>query len=250
MSLLAISDLHISGPDDPLYSALLSLVRDRAASGDVVVFAGDLFDLFVGNKSIFKKRYDGFFQACSEAGKKGVQFHYIEGNHDFLLRKAFQGVPNFFLHTDHVSVEIQNKKFYFAHGDTANSADTFYRILRVFFRSPLMRALVFFLPGKWLDTIGRLSGAQSRKRKPLIPTDLSSRKMEVLRRIYRSFAAERLAEGYDFVVLGHCHDLDEMLFNIGGRQGQYINVGFPRVHGSFLSWSPGELRIAREKLLF
>jgi hypothetical protein len=72
--------------------------------------------------------------------------------------------------------------------------------------------------------------------------------MERLRKIYRSYAAERLAEGYDYVVMGHCHDLDEMSFQIGGRAGQYVNVGFPRVHGSYLSWSPGDEKIMRERM--
>ena len=53
MSVLIVSDLHIRGPSDPLYSSLLSLLRDRAATGDTVVLAGDLFDLFVGNKKYF-----------------------------------------------------------------------------------------------------------------------------------------------------------------------------------------------------
>ena len=72
--------------------------------------------------------------------------------------------------------------------------------------------------------------------------------MERLRNLYRSYAAERIARGCDFVVMGHCHDLDEKSFVIDGRPGQYVNVGFPRAHGSFLSWSPGDERIQRERL--
>ena len=243
-----ISDLHISGPDDPMYHSLLALLRDRAASGDTVVFAGDLFDLFVGNKSIFLNRYHEFLGALSHAGKKGVRMHYIEGNHDFLIQRAFRGVTGMTIHPDSVSVEIQNKKFFFAHGDRADSRDYLYRILRAFFRSFIMKFLVFALPGKWLDHIGRVSSHKSRNRKPLLFSELPIQRMENLRRIYRSYAAEQLARGHDFVVMGHCHDLDEMWFNIGGRKGQYVNVGFPRVHGSFLSWIPGEEKIQREKL--
>jgi hypothetical protein len=48
--------------------------------------------------------------------------------------------------------------------------------------------------------------------------------------------------------MGHCHDLDEMQFNIGGRPGQYINIGYPRAHGSYVSWNVGDPVIAREKM--
>jgi hypothetical protein len=111
-----------------------------------------------------------------------------------------------------------------------------------------MKLLVMLIPGGWLDSIGRASSKKSRSGKPALAACLPTDRMENLRKIYRSYAAERLSQGYDFVVMGHCHDLDEMHFNVGGRKGQYINVGFPRAHGSFLTWSPGEEKIQREKL--
>jgi UDP-2,3-diacylglucosamine hydrolase len=249
MSLFIVSDLHVWGPEDPLYLSLLFLLRERAASGDTVVLAGDIFDLFVGNKSIFKLRYSEFLEAVKDAGNRGVALHYIEGNHDFLIDRAFQNVPEINIHPKEVTVEIQGNRFYFAHGDTVDSRDYGYRILRAFFRSPVMKAIVTLIPGKWLEKIGLLSSRKSRSTKPLLPSDLSAERREVLRRVYRSYAAEKLAQGYDFVVMGHCHDLDEMTFQINGRPGQYINVGFPRSHGSFLSWSPGEQKIQREKLV-
>jgi UDP-2,3-diacylglucosamine hydrolase len=248
VSLFILSDLHIWGPDDPLYASLLDVLRNRAVSGDTVVLAGDLFDLFVGNKSVFLKRYSGFFTELSHTASRGVQIHYIEGNHDFLLKRAFRGIPNLALHPHHIQIEIAGKRFYFAHGDTVDRSDYSYRILRAFLRSPLLKAFVAIAPSDWIDWLGKSGSKKSRYKKPRLPTDLPLERMEYLRKIYRSFAAEQLAQGNDFVVMGHSHDLDEMFFNIGGRPGQYVNVGFPRVHGSFLSWSPGEEKIQRERL--
>lgn len=248
MSLLVVSDLHIWGVDDPLYSSLLLILRNRAGAGDVVVLAGDLFDLFVGNKSIFTRRYAELLATLADAGRKGVELHYIEGNHDFLIDQAFRGIPGLTVHPHDVTVEIENKKFYLAHGDTVDRKDYGYLLLRAFFRSGCMKALVSLIPGGWLDKIGRVSSRRSRENKPVLSSHLPIQRMEYLRRTYRSYAAERLAQGYDFVIMGHCHDLDEMYFNIGGRSGQYVNVGFPRVHGSFLSWSPGDEAVQRERL--
>jgi len=248
MSLIVISDLHIWGPDDPLYSSLLSLLKTRAVSGDTVVLAGDLFDLFVGNKTVFKNRYSDFFHALSDATNRGVKCFYIEGNHDFQLKRTFRELQGVNVQPTEVSFVLDGKKFYFSHGDTVVRTDYGYRFLRAFFRSPIMKAVIFLLPGKWIDKLGTLSSRKSRERKPTILLDLPLERREYLRRTFRSFAAERLALGYDFVVMGHCHDLDEMMFNIGGRTGQYVNVGFPRAHGSYLSWSPGEDKIQREKL--
>lgn len=247
MSLFVISDLHIWGTDDPLYQSLISLLKNRAVLGDTVILAGDLFDLFVGNKPIFKERYFEFFNAVASAQTRGIQVHYIEGNHDFLMKNAFpeNGIQ---VHSKEVSIEIAGKRFYLAHGDLANRRAYGYRFLRFFLRSPLMRAFVALMPGSWVEKIGVQSSLRSRNRRPLLSSELSGKGIEKLRRIYRNYAAERLAQGYDFVVMGHCHDLDEMFFKVGDRQGQYVNVGFPRTHGSFLSWSPGEEKIYRERL--
>lgn len=248
MSLFVVSDLHIRGSEDPVYLSLLSLLRDRARAGDTFVLAGDVFDLFIGAKAVYIERYHAFFDELRKAGERGVDLHYIEGNHDFLLRKAFEGIPRLKLYTHDFSVEMSGKRFFFAHGDTVNRSDYTYRGLRAFFRSPFIRFIVWAFPGRWVDAIGGWSSKTSRSAKPELPRALPPQKMESLRKIYRSFAAERLAEGFDFVVMGHCHDLDEMSFQIGGRSGQYVNVGYPRVHGSYLSWSPGDEKIQRERM--
>lgn len=252
MSLYVISDLHIRGSEDPVYHSLLTLLRDRATRDDTVVMAGDIFDLFVGGKKVFLERYQEFFRQAQLALQRGVKLHYIEGNHDFLLNRAFRVTPGLRLHADDFFIELESKRFFFIHGDTVNKRDYAYRFLRFFMRSPLMRFLIGAVPGSWVDWVGSQSSRYSRETRPeaagAAPLLVGEGGLEKLRIIYRSYAAEKLAQGYDFVVMGHCHDLDEMSFRIGERTGQYINVGYPRVHGSFLSWSPGDSKIQREKL--
>lgn len=248
MRLFVLSDLHIQGSGDPLYRSFLKLLRERPGAGDTVVLAGDVFDLFVGNKRIFIQRYSEFISVLKGLGEKGVRLHYIEGNHDFLIRRAFSGIRGLQIHPSEVKLEFEGKNFYFAHGDCVDASDYGYKFLRAFFRSPFMKTFVAVAPDHWIEWIGQTSAERSRVKNPRLVNQLTLGRMESLRKLYRSFAAERLCEGYDYVVLGHCHDLDEMEFNIGSRQGQYINVGYPRVHGSYLSWSPGERRIQREAL--
>jgi len=248
MSVFILSDLHIRDAEDPVYRSLLCLMRSRTQSGDQLVLAGDIFDLFVGNKAVFRNRYSEFFECLAEMGRRGVLVYYVEGNHDFLLQKVMRGIPGLTVHPSEVSLEAEGRHFLVAHGDLADSSDLGYRVLRCFFRSPMMKFLVRVLPGKWLEWIGSQSSGYSRGKNPVLFSELPLERQDALRKIYRNFAAERLAQGYDFVVLGHCHDLDEMMFQIGGRPGQYMNVGFPRVHGSILKWESGDDRIQRESL--
>lgn len=243
--MLAVSDLHIEGPDDPLYAALLRLIRERAQPGDTLVLGGDVFDLLLGNKAIFTDRYRDFLAAIRDACARGVRVHYIEGNHDFQLGGFFPSQVR--VHRAWFEERIGDRRFYFAHGDLVDAKDYGYRALRLFLRSPIIKSLIVALPGKLVDRIGTGSSERSRANRPTLPARREGQ-LEKLRCVFRSFAAERIAEGYDFVVMGHCHDLDEMSFIVDGRGGHYINIGYPRAHGSYVSWVPGDDRPRREAL--
>jgi UDP-2,3-diacylglucosamine hydrolase len=246
MRLFAVSDLHIEGPDDPLYRNLLKWIHDHPRNGDTLVFVGDLFDLFIGTTKLFSERYHAFIDELKAASNRGVQIHYLEGNHDFLLNKIFETVSNVRIYTGDFDCSLGGKRFLFSHGDLANPKDFSYRILKKFYRSPLMRAFYKWAPGRFVDEFGKSNSKISRARKPLLPQDLPAPKLEVLRTTYRNFAVEQIEAGYDFVIMGHCHDLDEMSFKLGDRVGQYINVGYPRVHGTFLYWEPELNQIERK----
>ena len=49
-------------------------------------------------------------------------------------------------------------------------------------------------------------------------------------------------------ILGHCHDLDSMKFKVGERQGVYMNIGFPKSHGSIVTWSDEDHELTRMPL--
>src|SRR4051812_30793408 len=126
MALLVISDLHIHGSHDPLYRSLLALMRETAKPGDTLVLAGDIFDLFVGRKKIFLQRYRDFLDALRETGARGVQLHYLQGNHDFLLERAFGKVPGLKVHSSDVELELGARKFFVSHGDLFDRGDVGY----------------------------------------------------------------------------------------------------------------------------
>ncbi|MCM0605052.1 MAG: hypothetical protein KA715_03105 [Xanthomonadaceae bacterium] len=53
MKLYAFSDLHISTPGDSVYESLCDIIRGLPKPGDTLVFAGDIFDLFIGTVDFF-----------------------------------------------------------------------------------------------------------------------------------------------------------------------------------------------------
>lgn len=251
MRLSVLSDLHIHGPDDPVYRSLLRVIGMASGEGEVVVLAGDIFDLFVGDKEIFRNRYADFFAAAAESLKRGVQIHYIEGNHDFLINRAFRGMDGFFVHSQEVSLELDQVRFFIAHGDLVDRSDVGYQMLRQLFRSAAMEAFVRLTPGVVLDLIGRTSSRYSRQKNSYrqhLRDEVTPARAARQRSVFHAFACDRIREGYDYVVLGHSHHADESSLTADGRRGRYYNVGFPREEGSYLVWTGSDNGFRREPL--
>lgn len=227
MKLWVYSDLHLDGSD--LYHEFLAAL-DRSQPQDVIVLAGDIFDLMIGKSRHFRDKYAEFFEMLHRLDERKVQLHYIFGNHDFNLFRAF-GATQVLVHDDHVALTVPApdgfKKVYVAHGDLVDREDIQYLRMRRLFRSIPVKALTTVLPGSWIEKLGRKLSRQSDQKAAELPEHWPAPRRNALRNLYRSFAADKRRHGFDLVVLGHCHDLDE-------QEPYYWNMGYPPVHRQFL----------------
>lgn len=117
------------------------------------------------------------------------------------------------------------RRFYIAHGDGKAHNDTGYLILRSVLRSSLAQRVY-----RWLHPnigIGLASATSHGSR------DYTGAKDYGTTDGLRDFAAERIAEGFDFVVMGHRHKAERIMIGTG----EYINLGHwltaPSTYGSF-----------------
>lgn len=225
-----VSDLHIEDRNDPTYLGLVRLIHETRPAEELVL-AGDIFDFLVG-RQIFLHTYPEFFVALNAAIGRGVKIHYIEGNHDVNLLALLRHVPGLELHVAEMSLQVNSRQLFVAHGDLADRHDWGYRFWRWLVRTWALRTFFRFLPSNGLLALGRRLSLLSRKRRTYrVPPEHGFAKV---RPIYRSYAAEKAKQGFDYIVLGHCHDLDEMGFTVGGRNAKYMNVGYPKAHGSYV----------------
>lgn len=227
MKVVVISDIHISGSTDPFYRALLSMIQLEISAGDQLVLAGDIFDFLVGKQPRRNEEYRELFELLRKKGSEGAQTTFIEGNHDFHLGSTFNGLPNFRVEKEKIELKTDSHRVYVAHGDLVDPEDYGYRALRLFFRSPFMRFMAFVLPEKAVDWVWTFSSKTSQSLK-------GTERIERTRKIYREFAEKKFREGFDAIILGHCHDNHEFSFTDGERKGGYMNVGFPKAHRSYI----------------
>ncbi len=125
------------------------------------------------------------------------------------------------------------KMILIAHGDLVDREDTGYLRLRKFFRSKAIRSLSSFIPGETMDWIGKKLSRPLEQKAREIPDYWTPDEQKRLREIFRKFAEEKNRQGFDYIVLGHCHDLDEIT-------PFYWNMGYPPVHRQFLYYDSTE----------
>jgi UDP-2,3-diacylglucosamine hydrolase len=228
--LVVLSDLHLWGPEDPLYRALLRFIDAKLEPGDKFFIVGDLFDLFVGSKMVFVERYYELIDQLRGLGPRGIEVFYLEGNHDFHLENVFEDSSHIRLYGDTLHYEWNGKKILFCHGDRINWSDIGYQAFRVLTRNLFTQLVIEVLPGDLIDRVGRTMAKASRGYHPE-PSDR-------VVRLFRNYACERINYGYDVVVMGHSHYMDDMRFRVGNHEGQYVNVGYPRKHRKYLEMRP------------
>ena len=247
MKFIIISDTHIKDENEPIYQDILRLIEANAAPQTALIFLGDIFDLFIGAKPVFINRYRLFFEALKKSNKNGTKIHYVEGNHDFLISKAFSDLPEVLVHERSFSEKIGDKRFYFSHGDLIDQDDRGYLFLRSLLRSAPIRKIEPIVPGEMIDWIGRKSSELSKKKRGGFEA-VDPKNRDFLRTKYHTYAYDLFLNGYDYAVMGHCHDLDEKIYDLGSRKTQYINVGYPKKHGFYLEWNSGQEFVERRPL--
>lgn len=242
--LWVLSDLHLIDSQDALLKQVIKVMTEQLKPGDAIVFAGDIFDSFFGPKRVYFERYQVWMQWCKTL-LKDYPVYFIEGNHDFQLREGFKR-ELLGLHWEDTELEfkVQNKRVYVAHGDLANQEDLGYLFMRWFFRSIAMRLFIKFAPDSWIDWIGLQSSRASRSVHYLLPQDFAPERLQRLRAIYHRFAHVKFAQGFQTVVLGHCHDLDQLIETQGGVSHRYFNMGFPKRHHSIVLIDSEAKRVA------
>jgi len=244
MKIAIFSDLHIKSEQITLRRKFSKLLLELSETEKIthLWLLGDIFDLLIGNYKFWFEHYRDVFDAFQKLKKSGVKILWMEGNHDFHLTELLQK-----LGVDVADGELSylldehGTKVYLAHGDLVNSADVLYLKWREITRSKFLRQGLDWVPNilakKYLLPFAEKQSAQSRK--------YSSRgESPELKTLYQEFARKKFAEGFDAVIMGHCHiedfllESDRFYLNLGSALDGTLRYAlwdlgadrFPKVH--------------------
>lgn len=195
-----ISDLHLgSGPEesDKMRETLLVGFIASIPAGSSLVIVGDLFDYWFEFRQVYQRGFFRTLSALYELTARGVEVHYLIGNHDFFHRDFFSKELGVNLIEDHLIIENGTSRVFAAHGDGYVKNDHGYRVLKAVLRNKTIQ----FLYGLIHPDLGLWIARSTSKGSRHYTGQKDYGKIDGL----VEAAEQKMKEGYDFVIFGHSH---------------------------------------------
>ncbi len=241
MKAVFLADAHLTGEESPGYRELMTFLADlrearqgnktRGIYTDALFLVGDYFDFWFARGARIYPPFREVLARLVALKEAGVRIHLIEGNHDFFLADYFCRHLKMEVSPDWAEVELEGRRILISHGDTINADDDSYRLLRRFLRSGFFYRLQRLVPLSLLFAAARQLSRTSR--------ELRKDKTEELAENLHAFGRAKLDEGFDAIVLGHCHKPLLMRYNLRGREAISVTLGGWNNHQSYLYFEDG-----------
>ncbi len=135
---LIIADAHYSAQHPKLLQLLHDILYENIKASQLILM-GDIFDLLFGPIPLSYRRNREVINTINAIGKK-MQVLYLEGNHDFAIKKYFPEVHIIPLQEQPLHVRFENRDILLAHGDFASNFK--YRIYTRIIRSRVTLSLL------------------------------------------------------------------------------------------------------------
>ena len=129
-----LGDAHYSHKRPELLE-FIRAIHSKKLQAKQIIFMGDIFDALFGSISNTVKENEELVRLIEEISQD-VEIIYLEGNHDFNLKKVFTNIKSFTIYEQPVECYLNEKKIYLAHGDFESNFG--YRAYTWFIRNPFI----------------------------------------------------------------------------------------------------------------
>ncbi|MGB0432419.1 MAG: UDP-2,3-diacylglucosamine diphosphatase [Bacteroidia bacterium] len=238
------SDFHLGTPSkeksekrEKLIIQWLNMVKEQ---GSHLFLVGDLFDFWHDYKHVVPKGFISFQAKIKELVESGIEVHFFTGNHDLWMFGYFSDELGVKVHKNPISIKLNNKSFYIAHGDGLGPGDHGYKFIKKVFTNKICQFLFrWFHPDLGVPLASYLSRS-SRENEDQDDLKFLGEEKEWL--IIHSKEILR-NENFDFMVYGHRHVPIKYKLN----NSLYINLGDWISNFTFGEYFNGEFELKRFK---
>ncbi len=135
MSILFISDLHLSSERPAIGGLFLQFLLEQAPQAEALYILGDLFEAWLGD-DVIAPEAQAILDAMRRLSDGGTALYVMHGNRDFLLGKRFAELSGATLLDDPFVLNLYGTPTLLMHGDLLCSDDTPYQEMRRMLRQP------------------------------------------------------------------------------------------------------------------
>ena len=204
---------------------LIAMLQHMATDATAIYLLGDIFDFwceyFWTDRS--KEEYQPFLDTLKSLTDKGIEIHFLIGNHDIWTFGWLAQQTGVIVHRQPLSITINGKTLFLAHGDglvpdnymaqlpkKVQKKVRSFIFLRSVFHNPILQFFFRLLPPAWGNAFGYEWAKKSRLKELARPCPYKGEDKEEL----VLFAKEQEHKGshHDYYIFGHRHiELDLML---------------------------------------
>jgi UDP-2,3-diacylglucosamine hydrolase len=259
MKVLFISDAHLRTRHDHGYANLMKFLCSLRGKGggngkatirqcdvkgnpgditdvDDLYILGDFFDFWFSAGDFIYPEFRDIVEILAELKERGIRVHLCEGNHDFFLADYFARHLGMEVITDWATINLEGRRVLISHGDTVDESNRRYLLLRRFLRSNFLYKLQRAMPISLLWSIAQLSSRASK--------DLTAETADNLAGKMRRFSKRKFRDGFDAVILGHCHGHLLETSMVNGAPRIMILLGDWVRHCSYLCYEDGNFALS------
>jgi len=184
----------------------------------VLFLVGDIFDYWYEYKKVTARGFVRFLGKLCEITDSGIPVYFFTGNHDVWVFDYLPSETGVVVYKNPIEVEINNRRFFIAHGDGVGPGDHSYKILRKIFHNKILQFLFSKIHPNYTYALGHNWSRHSRYTKGLVTPFLGVEKEYNIR-----FAKDYLTnEPIDYFIFGHRHiPMDIKL----SERSRLINLG-------------------------
>lgn len=174
-----------------------------------IYLVGDIFDYWFEYKNVVPRGFTRFLGKLSKITDSGIEVHFMIGNHDIWLTDYLQNECGLIIHRKPFITEINNKKFYIAHGDGLGEKSFSAKLLRKVFHNKFLRFCFASIHPRWTVALAHKWSSHSRESGDI--SDFLGEDKEFL----IQFAKEKIKQSpdIDYFIFGHRHILLDYKLN-------------------------------------
>ncbi|MFC2121434.1 UDP-2,3-diacylglucosamine diphosphatase [Bacteroidota bacterium] len=178
---------------------------------------GDIFDFWFEYKKIVPRGFTRLLGKLAEFTDAGIPVHFFCGNHDLWIFDYLPKESGVILHREPLTISLQGKKFYLAHGDGLGPFDKKFKILKKIFTNSLAQWFFARLHPNTTIRIAERWSRSSRNSHGEITYEGPDKEWLII------YARELIKEqDIDFLVFGHRHFPNDLKLN---EKSRFINLG-------------------------